>query len=133
MEQKKQLLFSVTRKDFRVDTFRSGGKGGQHQNKTESGVRITHLESGAVGESREERDQIRNKEKAFQKLLNTSKFKAWHKIKTSFMLQGIKDGEVELERRVNETLKPENLKIEGKDEHGRWNRGAIENGTEENS
>ena len=75
-KSKKELLFSITRKDFRVDTFRSGGKGGQNQNKVESGVRITHLESGAVGESREERDQIRNKEKAFQKLLNSAKFKA---------------------------------------------------------
>ena len=34
--------FSVTLDDCRVDTFRSGGKGGQHQNKTESGVRVTH-------------------------------------------------------------------------------------------
>jgi hypothetical protein len=124
-ETKKELLFSITRKDFRVDTFRSGGKGGQNQNKVESGVRITHLESGAVAESREERDQIRNKERAFQKLVNTPKFKAWHKIKTAFMLQGIKDGEAELERRVNEAMKPENLKIEGKDENGRWNKEAL--------
>lgn len=50
----KELLFSLTKKDFRIETFRSGGKGGQHQNKTDSGVRIVHLESGAVGESREE-------------------------------------------------------------------------------
>jgi len=125
-ESKKQLLFSITRKDFRVDTFRSGGKGGQNQNKVESGVRITHLESGAVAESREERDQIRNKERAFQKLINTSKFKAWHKVKTSFMLQGIQDGEVELERRVNEAMKLENLKVEGKDENGRWSKEAVE-------
>jgi protein subunit release factor A len=132
-ESKKQLLFSITRKDFRVDTFRSGGKGGQNQNKVESGVRITHLESGAVAESREEREQIRNKERAFKKLLNTPKFKAWHKTKTAFMLQGIKDGEAELERRVNESMKPENLKVEGKDENGRWNKKAVENGTEKNS
>jgi len=123
-ESKKDLLFSITRKDFRVDTFRSGGKGGQNQNKVESGVRITHLESGAVAESREERDQIRNKERAFQKLINTPKFKAWHKIKTSFMLQGIRNGEAELERRVNDAMKSENLKIEVKDDAGRWTKEA---------
>lgn len=120
--KKKQLLFSITRKDFRVDTFRSGGKGGQHQNKTESGVRITHIESGAVGESREERDQIRNKEKAFQKLVNSSRFKAWHKTKTAFMCQGIKDSEKEIERIVDDTMKQDNLKIEVKDEQGRWTK-----------
>jgi len=36
----KELLFSLTKKDFRVDTFRAGGKGGQKQNKTNSGVRV---------------------------------------------------------------------------------------------
>lgn len=122
--KKKQLLFSLTKKDFRVDTFRSGGKGGQHQNKTESGVRITHIESGAVGESREERDQIRNKEKAFQKLINSPRFKAWHKTKTAFMLQGIRDGEAELERRVDQAMEPHNLKVEIKDEQGRWAKEA---------
>lgn len=49
MEREK--LFSVILGDCRVDTFRSGGKSGQHQNKTESGVRITHELSGAVGVS----------------------------------------------------------------------------------
>ena len=51
----KELLFSITKDDFRVDTFRSGGKGGQNQNKVESGVRIVHVASGAIGESREQR------------------------------------------------------------------------------
>ena len=61
-------LFTATRKDFRVDTFRSGGPGGQHQNKVESGVRITHLPTGLKGESREERSQHANKQRAFQRL-----------------------------------------------------------------
>lgn len=64
----KQLMFSVTRKDLRIDTFRSGGPGGQHQNKIESGVRITHLPSGLKGESREERSQHANKIRAFRRL-----------------------------------------------------------------
>lgn len=46
--------------DLRRDTFRSGGPGGQHQNKTESGVRYTHIPSGIAAESRTERSQHKN-------------------------------------------------------------------------
>lgn len=117
---KKQLLFSVTKKDFRVDTFRAGGKGGQNQNKTESGVRITHIESGAVGEARDNRDQSVNKVAAFQRCIGSKKFKSWHKLKTAFMSQGIRDGEKELQRRVDELTQPNNLRIDIKDDNGRW-------------
>ena len=65
----RELLFSFSRKDFRVDTFRCGGKGGQHQNTTDSGVRITHIATGLVAESRSHRHQIRNKKDAFNKLV----------------------------------------------------------------
>lgn len=44
-----------------VDTFRSGGPGGQHVNKTETGVRLTHLPSGVIVTCRDERSQYRNK------------------------------------------------------------------------
>ena len=56
----KELLFTIRKKDFEIQTFRSGGKGGQHQNKTDSGVRIIHKASGAVGESRNDKSQHRN-------------------------------------------------------------------------
>jgi len=46
--------------ELRRDTFRSGGPGGQHQNKTESGVRYTHLPTGIAAESRSERSQHKN-------------------------------------------------------------------------
>lgn len=58
----------ATKKDFRYDYFRSGGKGGQHQNKTNTGVRITHIPSGLSSECRETRSQLTNKERAFRKL-----------------------------------------------------------------
>jgi protein subunit release factor A len=75
----KERILSVTLKDCRVDTFRCGGKGGQKQNKTSSGVRVVHPPSGAVGESREERSQLQNKKKAFLKMAHSSKFQAWIK------------------------------------------------------
>ena len=52
----------------RVDTFRAGGAGGQHQNRTESGVRITHLPSGLVATARESRSQHRNRQTALGRL-----------------------------------------------------------------
>ena len=52
----------------RVETFMSGGKGGQHQNRTESGVRLVHLPTGVVVSSREERSQHRNKPIALERL-----------------------------------------------------------------
>ena len=54
--------------ECRVDTFRSGGKGGQHQNKVESGVRLTHLPTGIVVTSRTHRSQHRNREDALKRL-----------------------------------------------------------------
>jgi peptide chain release factor 2 len=54
--------------DLRRDTFRSGGPGGQHQNKTESGVRFTHLPTGIAAESRTERSQHKNADNAMKLL-----------------------------------------------------------------
>lgn len=54
--------------ECRVDTFRSGGKGGQHQNVTESGVRLTHTPTGIVVTARDERSQHRNKAIALERL-----------------------------------------------------------------
>lgn len=63
----RQLVFSVSIADCRVDTFCAGGKGGSHQNATKSGVRVTHEPSGAVGESRVHRHQRLNK-RAFEEV-----------------------------------------------------------------
>ena len=54
--------------ECRVETFRSGGPGGQHQNRTESGVRLVHLPTGIRASSRNERSQHRNKALALQRL-----------------------------------------------------------------
>ncbi len=58
----------INRADLKIDTFRSSGAGGQHVNKTESGVRFTHLPTGIVSESTDGRSQHQNRETALQRL-----------------------------------------------------------------
>ncbi|MEZ4908454.1 MAG: peptide chain release factor 1 [Saprospiraceae bacterium] len=58
----------VRKEDLRVDTFRASGAGGQHVNKTESGVRFTHIPTGIVAESTDSRSQLKNREIAIQRL-----------------------------------------------------------------
>ena len=111
----KELLFSVTKKDFDVTWFSGTGSGGQYRNKHQNCCRIVHRESGALGTGQSQRDRVSNQKEAFDNVVSSDKFQKWLKVQTSKAL-----GEfVDIEQKVEKAMKPENIKIEHM-ENGKW-------------
>ena len=105
---KKELLFSVTKKDFDIQFFSGTGAGGQHRNKHQNCVRMTHPESGVTATGQTSRSREGNLRSAFKAIADNKTFKAWLQMEASERLmngQGIRD-------KVRQMMKPENLRIE---------------------
>ncbi len=110
-------LFSVTLDDCDIQTFTVSGAGGQHRDRAQTGVRIVHRASGAVGEARDNREQKRNKRSAFIRMTETPEFRFWLDQERK-RLQGEETAHTRIER---ELADPETTVVEVRRD-GEWVR-----------
>lgn len=110
----KELIFSVSIRDCRVDTYRGSGKGGQKRNKTSSAVRVTHEPSGAVGQAEDGRSQAANKRLAFGRMARSEKMQNWLKIEVARRTGQIEEMKAKVEREAARA------KVEIRDDAGVW-------------
>lgn len=103
----RRLAFSVTIHDCRVDTFTVGGNGGGGKDTSNTGVRVTHEASGAMGRAVDTRSQAKNKSLAFRRMAESKEFQAWARLEAS-RLSGTKS----VETLVDEAMAPANLWVE---------------------
>lgn len=118
--KERTLLFSVGMKDLEMQTFTVGGHGGGGKDTSNSGVRLTHRASGAVGQGREHRSNTANREAAFARLVETREFKLWHKIECARRM-GTRLPEtkeeilVRVDRMIEEGLRDGSITVEEQD------------------
>lgn len=107
MSENRELLLHITAKDFNEFHIRGSGKGGQHRNKTSTGVRLVHKASGAAAESTEFKSQHQNRSAAFRKVIETPVFKAWFRTAVAEA-----SGQPTIAQRVEEAMDPRNIEVQ---------------------
>lgn len=108
----KRKLFSVTLKDCRVDCFTVGGNGGSGKDTSNTGVRITHPQSGAVGKATDTRSQSKNKALAFRRMGESKEFTLWvHRVVADID---------KVDAQVEYYMRPANIKVEMRNHEGKW-------------
>lgn len=112
---KRELLFSITKRDLVVTHIRGSGPGGQHRNKTATGVRIEHPASGAAAVATDSKSQARNRKAALERLVDHPRFRFWHAATVHALVSG-----KTVDERVAESMADRNLRVDVKDDDGRW-------------
>ena len=103
MEKRKPIL-SITKKDLEITYFSGTGSGGQHRNKHQNCIRIKHPPTGIIVTGTKQKSRMQNQKEAIRSLANHPNFIKWLKIECTY--------KEELDRRVEEMMKEENLKVE---------------------
>ena len=111
----RKKLFSVGIADCNVQTFTVGGHGGSGKDTSNTGVRIVHPPSGAVGECQEERSQLTNKRIAMRRLGESKKFLVWARLRAAELQSG-----KSIDQLVDESMSPNNIKVEVRNSVGKW-------------
>lgn len=111
----KELLFSITKDDFIIHWFSGTGSGGQHRNKHQNCCRLQHPESGASSTGQSSRSREDNLREAFKSIIESPKFKTWYN-----QVVWEKLNKKTIEELVAESMVPKNLKVEARDEKGKW-------------
>lgn len=105
----RELLFSITKKDFEIQYFSGTGAGGQYRNKHQNCVRLKHKETGIIVTGQSNRERPSNTKEAFKNLMEHPKFRLWYNGKIQEILSG-----KSIEQKVDEMMKIQNLKVECK-------------------
>jgi hypothetical protein len=117
----RELLFRVTRADLEETPIRGRGPGGQHRNKSHTGIRLVHPASGARAEATDSRSQTINRQEAWRRLRETPEFRHWFREMVATTM-----GRPSVEQEVSRLMAPENITTQVLDDNGRWTTVAPE-------
>lgn len=111
---KKEILFSVTKKNLVITWYSGHGPGGTNRNRHKNCCRIHHPDSGVTVTGQDQRESAQNLKSAFHRLADNPKFKLWWKKKAHEILEG-----ETLEQKVDKQMKSEYIRVEV-EKDGKW-------------